>query len=46
MVYRGGTHGFEHCEWKMLYRADGWRDAQDRFLPEAKRDLTARLRRI
>jgi len=24
MVYKGGSFGFVHCEWMLLYRAGGW----------------------
>lgn len=24
MVYYGGTAGYVHCGWKLLYRAGGW----------------------
>jgi hypothetical protein len=27
MPYYGGTRGYMHCGWKLLYRADGWLDA-------------------
>lgn len=27
MPYHGGGAGYLCCEWKLLYRADGWLDA-------------------
>jgi hypothetical protein len=28
MIYYGGTAGFIHCGWKLLFRAGGWFDTE------------------
>jgi hypothetical protein len=36
MHYHGGTIGFVCCEWKLLYRAGGWFDANGKPLSDRR----------
>lgn len=44
MTYHGGSAGFIHCEWKLLYRADGWFDAHGRHVKDDR--LAGGTRRV
>jgi hypothetical protein len=36
MLYKGGTYGFVHCSWMLLYREGGWLDEAGNVLPDRR----------